>query len=90
MNTLLHIQKSITFLILSFTLSITPKQVMVVPGVSHYRTQVDTDVDICCLNLLLYKSNISIVSKIAYTPQSGEEKGQKGKPKNSQEGGGGR
>ncbi|NEQ35611.1 MAG: hypothetical protein F6K40_04580 [Okeania sp. SIO3I5] len=90
MNALLPIQKTITFLILSFTLSIIPKQVMAVPGISHYPTQVNTDVDISCLNLLLYKSNISIVSKIAYTPESGEKKGQKGEPKNAEEGGGAR
>ncbi|MEM1170029.1 MAG: hypothetical protein AAGJ08_13370 [Cyanobacteria bacterium P01_H01_bin.35] len=87
MNTLLFIQKSITFLTLTLTLSIIPKQVMALPGLSHYPTQVNTDVDTCCLNLLLDKSNLSIVSQVGYTPGGG-----KGKPdeENSTQGGGGR
>jgi len=87
MNTLLpFIQKSITFLTLSLTLSIIPKQVMAVSNISHYSTPVYTNVETCCLDLLLYKSNISIVSEKPYEPKPGD----KGKPEDSKEGGGGR
>ncbi len=44
MNTLLLIQKSLTFLTLTFTLSLIPKQVMAVPDITYYAHQADTNV----------------------------------------------
>ncbi|MEB3339521.1 hypothetical protein [Okeania sp.] len=60
MNTILPTQKGITFLTLTFILSMIPKPVMAVTDINHYYTQVDT-------------KNISITFQIAYTPEPGDQ-----------------
>ncbi|OZH54280.1 hypothetical protein AFK68_11935 [Hydrocoleum sp. CS-953] len=62
---------------------------MALPDISHYPHQVDTDVDTCYLNLLLDKSNISIVSQKGYEPRNDDGEGTP-EGENSNQGGGGR
>ncbi|MGD1806442.1 hypothetical protein ACP6PL_13530 [Dapis sp. BLCC M126] len=88
MNTLLLIQKSITFLTITLTLSMVPKQVMALPDIIHYSHQSDKDVG---TYFFQSSSEKSIFSTIVYKDKEEEEKWEpdnNGKPKTSKGGGG--